>query len=622
MPRANDEDPGQRANDSTGKPGQRENDSVRATLAGTAGAPPRAGRLRRSLGRLGTPGAVTIAFTLFALALRGYQLGRAGHLLGVGEYDDGADFGSAVLLIHGLVPYRNFVIVQPPGITLLMVPFAALSPLVGTDWAIAAAKIATALAGGAAVLLGGRLVRHQGLLATVIACGILAIFPASVQAAHTVLLEPWVVLLCLAGMAVAFDSGRVVSTPRLAWGGVLFGAATAVKLWAILPIAVITVLCLPARARRPGRKPPRAAEAQQAPQPGEAAQAREPGGAGQAPRWRRGQQVSHQRRAQQAWFRGSRPGSWRRAGSFAAGAAAGFVLPALPFALAAPRQFWDSVFVAQLMRSGTRTSMTDRLAKMAGIDSWHPGPVVAVAVACVIAALLIGCLLVARARGSRPAQLEVFALATTGLVVAAFLLVRDFYYHYPAFLAPFLALSLGLMLPRLIAARWPAGAGGAATPSRRAERWAAAVAAVALITLPVADSAAESTPVPTYAAAVAALNRTVPRGACVVTDQVSVLFAADRFAAGRRDCPASRVIDGTGISFALGHGRTPLTAGSVPAVARVWWRAFRTARFVLLTPYNTRRIAWTPGLQGYLRRHFQPLTHGGWWPLRLYVRIR
>ena len=85
---------------------------------------------------------ITLA-TLLALALRAYQLARPGHLLGVGDYDDGADFGSAVLLIHGVLPYRDFIIVQPPGITLLMTPAALLSRLTGTAWAIAAGRILT-----------------------------------------------------------------------------------------------------------------------------------------------------------------------------------------------------------------------------------------------------------------------------------------------------------------------------------------------------------------------------------------------------------------------------------------------------------------------------------------------
>ena len=57
--------------------------------------------------RFALPGATTtviIVATLVGLALRLYQLSRPGYLLGITEYDDGTDFGSAVRLIHGALP--------------------------------------------------------------------------------------------------------------------------------------------------------------------------------------------------------------------------------------------------------------------------------------------------------------------------------------------------------------------------------------------------------------------------------------------------------------------------------------------------------------------------------------
>src|SRR5579875_2761179 len=65
--------------------------------------------------------AITIA-TVLALGLRLYQLTRPGYLLSVTEYDDGPYFGSALRLVSGVLPYRDFLLVQPPGITLLMIP--------------------------------------------------------------------------------------------------------------------------------------------------------------------------------------------------------------------------------------------------------------------------------------------------------------------------------------------------------------------------------------------------------------------------------------------------------------------------------------------------------------------
>src|SRR5262252_5729568 len=67
---------------------------------------------------------VIVIATLLALGLRAYRMTRPGWLLSVHEYDDGPYFGSAVSLVHGVLPYRDFIFVQPPGITLLMSPAA------------------------------------------------------------------------------------------------------------------------------------------------------------------------------------------------------------------------------------------------------------------------------------------------------------------------------------------------------------------------------------------------------------------------------------------------------------------------------------------------------------------
>jgi len=500
-------------------------------------------------------GAVIAAATLLALGLRAFQIFRSGHLLGVGDYDDGADFGSALRLIGGVLPYRDFIIVQPPGITLLMVPAAAVSKLTGTAWAIAIGRMLTVAASAAAVVLGGLLVRHRGVLATIVTCGLIAIYPGSVQAAHTVLLEPWLTAFCLAGAVAVFDRDRLVgsgagasaSSRRLIWGGAAFGFAGAIKVWAIIPVAVIAVLCL------------------------------------------------------------SRPGAGRRVARFAGGVAAGFLIPVLPFAALAPGRFYDSVVVAQLVRTGARTPLGFRLQYLTGLAAWDPGTAAFLAAAIILAVVVAGTLIAASlVTRERPSPLEWFSVVTAVLVVAAFLVPDDFYYHYPAFLAPFLAMALGLPAARL-AGRWPGWP----------RRCAAGLAGLAVLVLPFAAGGAESSPTPTYASALPALERVIPPGACVLSDQASLLISADRFVSATPGCPV--IVDGTGTSYALGHGQSALTAGRVAAVAAVWRQAFGAAHYVLLTSYNQYRIAWTPELAAYFRDHFTRVS-GNWAPLELYVR--
>ena len=64
--------------------------------------------------------------------------------------------GAAVRLVQGLLPYRDFVFVQPPGSILLLTPFGALARLAGTRDALAALRCVEPLLAAADVLLAGR----------------------------------------------------------------------------------------------------------------------------------------------------------------------------------------------------------------------------------------------------------------------------------------------------------------------------------------------------------------------------------------------------------------------------------------------------------------------------------
>ena len=132
----------------------------------------------------------------------------------------------------------------------------------------------------------------------------------------------------------------------------------------------------------------------------------------------------------------------------------------------------------------------------------------------------------------------------------------------------------------------------------------AGAAAVILGVCAAAGFAAEDALMPDVTpATIAAAARRIPPGSCVVTDEVSLLLLAGRFSAQTPGC--SPVLDGLGTDLALSGGLKPATgAGRVPAVAAVWWQAFRYAQFAWLSRLNHRRIAWTPALRGYFRSHF------------------
>lgn len=492
--------------------------------------------------------AVITTATLLAVALRLYDLSRPGFLRGINEYDDGTDFGSAIRLVHGAMPYRDFIMVHPPGITLLMYPVALVTRDMGTNAGMAVARMVTVLASAAAVPLAGLLTRHRGLFAVLVTCGVLAIFPASVLASRTVLLEPWLVLFCLLGALALFDGDQVASgTGRLVLGGVLLGFAGAVKVWAILPAAVILALT----ARRP-----------------------------------------------------------RQAALYAAGVALGFSLPVLPFALSAPATFYRSVIAAQLFRNDiARTSLGYRLQQMLGLTHFAQLATSALVITGIAVVLLVGATTVlgSRLAHSPPPALDWFALSTCALVVVAFVWPADFYYHYAGFLAPFLALVLALPASRLLAALPAGGVRARLGWPRRAATVTAAAAIVVLTAFQVIAESHNRTSVPP--GEIAAAKRLIPPGACVVTDQASYAIAIDRFVSAVPRC--SLMIDGVGTDYALSDGRNPQTgAGGSPAVVAAWMSAFRTAQYAWLTREAYRRIPWTSRLARYFDSHFVPLTDG------------
>jgi len=522
-----------------------------------------AGR-RRGLAALRDPVVLAIAVTtLLAAGLRVYYLSRPGYLLGVTEYDDGPYFGSAVRLVSGVMPYRDFVLVQPPGITLLMVPAALLAKITGTAWGMAAGRILTALASVACVPLMGRLARHRGALSTLVACGVLAVFPDGVSAAHTVLVEPWLVLFCLIGALLMFEGDRLVSGRGLLLGGVAFGFAGVIEAWAIVPVLVLLVLCLA----------------------------------------------------------GPVPGKSRlsRALPFAGGVAAGFLVPVLPFAAAAPRGFYQSLIVAQVgPRSGAaRVPLLSRLTEMTGLSDIRlpvhvnllfahftlSASLVNWTMAAILVALAVGVPAALNlATGEPPATLEWFALGSTELIVVMFLWPVQFHYHFTAFLAPFLGLAIALPLPRLFALRKPGLAALRTLPGI-----AAGLAVVLLLAFAFIQGRTESRLTPVVApSAIAQAKRIIPPGSCVVSDSAALLLLAGRFVSDEPGCGV--IDDGLGTDLALSHGLTPATgAGDVPAVMRLWNSAFQHAQFVWLTNHSWRRVAWSASGLTYFQHDFKPV---------------
>jgi hypothetical protein len=116
----------------------------------------------------------------------------------------------------------------------------------------------------------------------------------------------------------------------------------------------------------------------------------------------------------------------------------------------------------------------------------------------------------------------------------------------------------------------------------------------------------------------AQIDTIIPSGACVVTDQVSVTLAANRFVSNVPGCP--QMIDSLGTVLALSNGLKPTTgAAKVPKVAAFWMQTFSHAQYMILTATNGRRIAWTPTLHHYVDANFRLVYES---PRKLLVYVR
>jgi len=505
-------------------------------------------------GRTETPrlvyGVIAVC-TALALLLRLFQLSRPGYLLGVTEYDDGALFGNAVRFVNGAIPYRDFAVVQPPGSIVLMAPVALLAKVTGTAWGLGIARLLTVAADTACVALLGLLVRHRGPLAAGVACGIYAVYPDAVVASHTLLLEPWLNLFCLIGALAVFDGDQMAGNKRLAWGGAAFGFAVAIKLWAVIPLAIIGLLL----ARRP-----------------------------------------------------------RRVAALAAGAAAGLIVPVLPFLAAAPGRLITDTITSQATKTDqlgllprlTLLARWQRLKDLAGLSLFHAFPARggAFVLLTIVVAVLATYMMICVIRGRLPAPLDWYALIGTLAVIVLFLWPQLYYPHYGAFEGPFLALFLALPI-------------GLLRPARSSIHLMAAVAvgmtAAVLIAAAGLWQVGQMTRLKPLEipSAIATADRIIPPGSCVVTNEASLTIAANRFVSNVPGCPS--VVDSYGAFLAMTDG---WTLGARPPVIRATVRTWETwlahADYLWIDRASIGdELPWTPAFYSYIISHFRLIALAG-----------
>ena len=130
-------------------------------------------------------GLLSLGFSLWQLSVPGYLT----------FYDTGVYLAASIHLVSGVVPYRNYVFVQPPGLVVLLSPLGVIGRLGSTHGAFVVGRIVSALVTALNVSLVTWLVRGRGRVAMVIAGVGLALLPVVVLVSTGVNLEPYCCLL-------------------------------------------------------------------------------------------------------------------------------------------------------------------------------------------------------------------------------------------------------------------------------------------------------------------------------------------------------------------------------------------------------------------------------------------
>lgn len=161
-------------------------------------------------------------------------------LLGGGEYDPPVMYLASASLLHGLMPYRDFTFLHPPGVLLGLVPSVLIGGLFGDAVGLASARVAVVLLGVANSALVALLLKRYGVPSMLLGGGLYAGWSALAYTEQQPLLEPFLVTALLVALCL-FRS-------RHGWApvgmGLILGVATMVKVWAAVDLVIIAVVLL------------------------------------------------------------------------------------------------------------------------------------------------------------------------------------------------------------------------------------------------------------------------------------------------------------------------------------------------------------------------------------------
>jgi alpha-1,2-mannosyltransferase len=263
---------------------------------------------------------------LFAFAIRLVPVLNGGGLRGFYNYDPAVYYAAAAGMANGLMPYRDFLLLHPPGVPLILLPFALIGRFSSDALGMEAARLAMMAMGSVTAVLITRILRQAGAIPALLGGLAYAVYWPAVYSERSTWLEgPGSFLTAVALWLLLAPPVWLKSHPR--WTNGLAGAALTfaclTKMWLAVPLATV-VLWIVLRRR------------------------------------------------------------WRDLGWFAVGGTLGGVLPLLPFIPAFP-QLWNMVVTTQFGRQrGASDTLAMRLEGLSGLNHVWSGHLTLAALAAVV----------------------------------------------------------------------------------------------------------------------------------------------------------------------------------------------------------------------------------------------
>jgi len=183
------------------------------------------------------------AVALLAFVARLLPMLRGGGLGGSDGYDDSVYYAAATALVHGRMPYDDFVLLHPAGLILVLAPFAVLARLTSDAFGQEAARVGFMALGALNAVLVLRIGRRFSIFVGALAGIWYAVFYPAVYAERTTTLEALGTTTLLLALVALVRTERAVSgwsTLRLVSAGAALGVGVGVKIWGVVPLLIIT----------------------------------------------------------------------------------------------------------------------------------------------------------------------------------------------------------------------------------------------------------------------------------------------------------------------------------------------------------------------------------------------